>query len=175
MDQSEILSKLFDSKVLSILKFFMYNDKNEYYLREISRLTKVSPASTYRILNSLVKMELLKVREIKTAKLYCLEANKSVDFMKSIVEVDVVAQFVEAIVKLGNIEEILLLTREKNKANMLILGKDMDTNELKRVAAEMKEKHTFTVNYMTLTREQYEQMSAMGLYPGSKKLLYRKS
>ena len=174
MDQSEILSKLFDAKVLAILKFFMSNDKNEYYLREISRLTKVSPASTSRILNSLVKMGLLKLREIKTAKLYSLETGKSVEFLKSIVEVDVVAQFVETATTLTGIEEMLLLTREKSKANLLVLGHDIDTNELRRIAAEIKEKFSFTLNYMTLTREQYEQMSAMGLYPGSKKSLYRK-
>src|SRR3989344_2171462 len=106
MDQPELLGNLFDIKVLAILKFFLANDKNEYYLREVARLTRVSVASTYRILNRLVKLELLKVREIKTAKLYCLDVNKSVDFIKAVVEVDVVAQFVERASKVLGLEEV---------------------------------------------------------------------
>lgn len=176
MEPQEILGELFDNKILSILRFFLKNDDGEYYLREISRNTKVSPASTYRILNKLVAMNVLIVNEIKTAKLYKLESNKTVDFLKSLVEVDVVQFFVEQASKIEPIEEILLLgTRSKNKANVLVLGNNVDTSQVKLLCGEIKEKYDFTINQMILAREQYEQMSAMGLYPGSKKVLFRKA
>ena len=176
MEPQEILGELFDNKILAILRFFLKNDDDEYYLREISRNTKVSPASTYRILNKLVAMNVLLVNEIKTAKLYTLENNKTVDFLKSLVEVDVVQFFIEQASKLENIDEILLLgVRSKNKANVLILGNNVDTSRVKLLCGEIKEKYDFTINQMILAREQYEQMSDMGLYPGTKKSLYRKS
>lgn len=176
MEPQEILGELFDNKILAILRFFLKNDNDEYYLREISRNTKVSPASTYRILNKLVKMNVLLVNEIKTAKLYTLEKNKTVDFLKSLVEVDIVQFFVEQASKIEAIEEILLLgTRSKNKANVLVLGNNVDSSQVKLLCGEIKEKYDFTINQMILAREQYEQMSAMGLYPGNKKVLYRKS
>jgi DNA-binding MarR family transcriptional regulator len=176
MDQPELLSNLFDIKVLSILKLFMVNDQTEYYLREVAKLTRVSVSSTFRILNRLVHMELLKVREIKTAKLYSLNSGKNTEFLKAIVEVDVVALFVEKASKAFGIDEIFLVgAKEKSKANLLVLGKDIEFDKLKQTAAEMKEKYNFMVNYMTLTREQYEQMFAMGLYPGTKKILYKKA
>jgi hypothetical protein len=175
MEPQEILESLFDNKILAILKFFLKNKNGEYYLREISRITKVSPASTYRILNKFVEINVLKVREIKTAKLYTLESNKTTEFLKSILEVDVVQYFVEKVFLLGNVEEILLLgAKTKNKANILILGSGIDTAKVKLLCGEIKEKYNFTINQMTLAREQFEQMSAMGLYPGSKKVLYKR-
>ena len=175
MEPGEIMANLFDDKVVRIIKFFIKNDEPEYYLRELSRITRVSPATTYRILNKLVNLEILEVREIKTAKLYKLSKNKTVDFLKSILEVDVIEYFVEAANKLQNIEEILLLgKKEKAKANVLVLGTDISPAELKLLTAEIKEKYEFTLNQMTLSKEQYEQMSSMGLYPGSKRVLYKK-
>ena len=135
----------------------------------------MSPATTYRILNKIVNLGILEVREIKTAKLYKLGNNKIVDFLKSILEVDVIEYFVEAASKLEKVEEILLLgKKEKAKANVLILGNGINTAEMKLLTAEIKEKYDYTLNQMILSKEQYEQMSAMGLYPGSKRVLYKK-
>jgi DNA-binding transcriptional ArsR family regulator len=170
------MENLFDKKILSILNFFLKNESGEYYLREISRITKVSPATTYRILSKLVKLELLKLNEIKTAKLYSLGESKSIDFLKSILEVDFVQLFVDKASQFTGVEEILLLgTANKTKANVLILGSNVDAAQVKLLCGEIKEKSNYTINQMTLSREQYEQMSAMGLYPGSKKSLFRKA
>jgi hypothetical protein len=174
MEPQEILEDLFDSKVLAVIKFFIKND-DEYYLREISRLTKVSTASTFRILNKLTRMKILKMREIKTAKLYTLETNKTTEFLKSILEVDYVDYFIDKASLISGVEEILLLgSKTKSKANVLILGSDIDSAEIKMLTGEIKDKYNFSLNQMTLAREQFEQMSAMGLYPGEKKVLFKK-
>ena len=174
MEPQEALENLFDSKMLAIIKLFLKSDE-EYYLREISRLTHVSPASTYRILNRLVKMNFLTLRQIKTARLYKVTSNKTAELLKSLLEVDVIQSFVEQAAQLENVEEILLLgTATKSKANILLLGNNVDTSKVKLLCSELREKYNFTINQMTLAREQYEQMSAMGLYPGSKKLLHRR-
>ena len=135
----------------------------------------MSAASTYRILNKLVELEVLDVKEIKTAKLYTLAENKQVDFLKSILEVDKVDYFVERASKLDGVQEILQLGKKsKNKVNLLMFGEDIDMAQVKLLVAEVKEKYDFTINQMVLSREQYEQMSQMGLYPGKKKSLFRK-
>jgi len=175
MEPSEILEDLFDSKILKILKHFMKNPDKEFYLRELSRITRVSPASTYRILNRLVKLDILLVKEIKTAKLYSIKQNKTVEFMKSILEVDVIELFVEQASKVDQVEEVMLLgKKEQDKANLLLLGDSIDTAKVKLFAGVIKEEHGFTINHMSLSRDQFEQMSSMGLYPGSKKVLYKK-
>jgi len=175
MEPYEIMERLFDKKIVKLLQFFLNNDSSQFYLREISRNTRVSAASTYRILNKLVELKILEINEIKTAKLYSLANNKTVDFIKTILEVDVLQYFIEQAVKMPEINEILLLgKKEKAKANVLVLGENIDKSKMKLLTGEIKEKYDFTVNQMSLSREQYEQMSAMGLYPGNKKVLFRR-
>ncbi len=175
MEPGEILESLFDSKILKIIRLFLKNEDTEYYLREIARQARVSPASTYRILKKLQEVGLVEMREIKTAKLYRLAKNKNSEFIKSIMEVDVLEYFVESASKLG-MEEILLLGQKgKTKSNVLLLGNNIDVSQIKLIIAEIKEKYGYTINQMTLSREQYEQMSSMGLYPGTKKVLFRKA
>lgn len=174
VEPTEVLQGLFDSKVVNIIKLFIREESKQFYLREIAKIAKVSPASTYRILNRLVGMGILKVTEIKTAKLYNLDSNKTVDFLKSVLEVDVVQYFVDRASQVSGVDEILLLSRDKAKANLIMLGSNVDLNETKKISGEIKERFGFTLNQMTLSREQYEQMSAMGLYPGSKKSMFRR-
>ncbi|AJF61085.1 TPA: winged helix-turn-helix transcriptional regulator [Candidatus Woesearchaeota archaeon] len=174
MENQEIIEKLFDAKLVGILKAFLKNEENEYYLRELARSAQVSPASTYRILNRLVKLELLESREIKTAKLYKLASNKKVEFIKSILEVDILDYFVDKVSKMPGVEQVLQLgKKDKIKANVILLGTTINTADVKLLAGEIKEKYGFTVNQMTLSKEQYEQMASMGLYPGEKKILFR--
>ena len=171
-----VLESLFDPKVLVVIKFFIKNESQEFYLREVSKLTKVPVASTFRILNRLVSLDILRLKVMKTAKLYSLAGNKTTDFLKSILEVDIVKLFVEKVSIMHGIEEILQLGNpDKSKANLLVLGAGFDNLELKRLCGELKEKFSYTINHMSLTREQYEQMVAMGLYPGSKKVLFKKT
>ena len=154
---------------------FLQNPETEYYLRETARIAKGSPASTYRILNKLVKLEFLNCRQIKTVKLYVLASGKGVEMLKSMLEVNVVKIFVEQASGLFGVDEILLLDdKDKTKANVLIISSGVDTDELKRIVADIKDKHAFTINHMSLGKDQYEQMAAMGLYPGSKKILYQR-
>ena len=176
MENQEIIESLFDNKIISILKFFLKNDTNEYYLREIARNTRVSPTSTYRILKKLVELELLELREIKTAKLYKFASNKKSEFIKSMLEVDILEYFIESVKKIAGVDEILLLgKKDKAKANVILLGATINTADVKLLAGEVKEKYGFTINQMTLSKEQYEQMASMGLYPGEKKVLFRSS
>ncbi|NTV24061.1 MAG: helix-turn-helix domain-containing protein [Nanoarchaeota archaeon] len=174
MEPPEVLLGLLDQKVVTILRLFLKDDSKQYYLREISKATKVSLGSTHRILNRLVNSQILKVTEIKTAKIYSLEPNRTVEYLKTLIEVDCVAQFVEIAKNLAGVDEILLLAKDKTKANVLILG-TLDSTELRKISWELKEKYQFTINHMSLTKEQYDQMSSMGLYPGTKKSLFRKN
>ena len=176
MEPAEILESLFDNKILKIIKHFLKDEEREYYLREVARHSRVSAASTYRILNKLLDLSIIEMREIKTMKLYKLAKNKNVDFIKSIMEVDVIEFFIENASKLENIEEILLLgKKDKSKANVLLLGNNIDISQVKLIIAEIKQKYDYTINQMSLSREQYEQMSSMGLYPGNKRVLYKRA
>ncbi|MBN2422283.1 winged helix-turn-helix transcriptional regulator [Candidatus Woesearchaeota archaeon] len=176
MDEINILEQLFDNKVLSILKLFIKDESSKYYLREISKLTKISPASTYRILKKLVDLKILELVRIKNTKLYQLNnENNNTEFLKSILKIKtrVIDLFVENIKNTEAVNEVILHGEEKdNRANLLLIGENINQGEIKRVCAEIKEKYNFTISTLQLAREQFEQMSAMGLYPGKRKVLF---
>ena len=81
--------------------------------------------------------------------------------------------FVDRIKSLEGIEKIILHGKQTNKkANVLVLGSNVDATQIKLISSEIKEKYDFTILSLTLTNEQYEQMSAMGLYSGEKQVLF---
>ncbi|MBU0756947.1 MAG: helix-turn-helix domain-containing protein [Nanoarchaeota archaeon] len=177
MESIEILEELFDNKILKVLRHFIANQGQEFYLREIATLTHLSPATTYRILNKLVKNNILRFSELKNNKLYMLEENKTTEYLKSVLKLEkrIVDLFVDKVKNMEGLESIIMHGEEKNnKANLLLIGEGINPSEVKRLCAEIKEKYDFSITSLSLTREQFGQMSAMGLYSGKKKVLFEK-
>jgi DNA-binding IclR family transcriptional regulator len=70
MDKKQVLEKLFDKKIIKVLRLLINNPDKEFYLREIGKLTKVSPATTYRIVKTLKELELIQEKKNRYLKLY---------------------------------------------------------------------------------------------------------
>jgi|APSaa5957512622_1039677.scaffolds.fasta_scaffold173847_1 predicted transcriptional regulator len=172
MVKKEILAKLIDDKKAAILQVVL-NSQEEMYLKEIAEKSNVSVTSTFRILQELVKLEVLKKREWKTSKVYSCLQNDKVAFLKELFyeEFDGVTEFVKSLESISNIQNIILHgSRKKGKANILLIGNDIDVSLVEKERQNLKERN-FELSYMTLTKEQYEQMAKMGLYSGEKKVL----
>ncbi|MBD3203030.1 helix-turn-helix domain-containing protein [Candidatus Woesearchaeota archaeon] len=177
MDSIKLMEKLFDTKIIKILKLFINNESEKYYLREIAKLTETSPASTYRILNKLVELKIISLHKNKTSKLYTLESNKNTDFFKTILRTEkhAIDLFIQKAKKIEEIKTILIHGRQDSKrANLLLIGENIPQGDVKRITADIKEKYDFTITTLQLQREQFEQMSAMGLYSGKKKVLFNR-
>ncbi len=174
MEITELLQSFFDTKMLSIIKLFLKEDGKQYYLREISKLTKVSPASTYRILKKLVDLQVITLTEIKTAKLYSLNTGKTVELLRSFLEIDVIQSFVEKASAVEGVDELYLYgKKEKSKATIFILGPNIEKNQIKQIINDFKERHNFSILDNYFTKEQYDQIQ--GLFAETKKLLYKKA
>ena len=172
MVKKEVLAKLIDDKKAAILKV-MLNSKEELYLKEIALKSQVSITSTFRILQELQGMEVLRRREWKNSKVYSCEKNEKVNFLKDLFheELDGLGEFVSQVRGFSEIQEILLQgTKRKGKANVLLIGENIDVSKIDPVVNSLKEKG-YELSYLTLTKVQYEQMSKMGLYSGEKKVL----
>lgn len=177
MQNINILEELFDWKKISIIKLFLREKETEFYLREIARKTGVPPATAHRIISKLVRLQIVREIKVKAFKVYILNQSQNVEFLDTILkeETRIVELFVEEVKRLPGIESIIQHGEErKDKVNILIIGKDVDANEIKRICAEIKDKYNFRIYSLTLTNEQYEQMSSMGLYSGQKKVLFGK-
>jgi hypothetical protein len=175
MDKMGFLQELFDRKVISIIKCFFSDPTKEFYLKEISDSVNVPMATTHRILRRLVKLEVLIEKNISRFKVYILANNEKVTFLKTFIKETqkVVEIFVDKIKDLKGITQIILHGKEsESRANILIIGDGIQAPKLKEVSGELKEQYNYYISYMTLTPEQYDQMSNMGLYSGQKKVLY---
>ncbi len=167
-----MLSALMDAKKVAVLSVVL-NSKEEMYLKEIAEKSNVPIASAFRILNELVISDILQKREWKTSKVYSSANNEKTEFLKELFyeEYDGLKEFITGTKDISGIQNIILHGGKKNgKANVLLIGRDIDTGKVEEVCARIKEKG-FELSYLTLTKEQYEQMSRMGLYAGEKKVL----
>jgi len=176
MDKKETLSGLLDPQLLKILKHFINNNDQTFYLREVAKRTRVPPATTYRIIKQLLKLELLKETRVKKFKFYSLN-EQNAEFLAEILadHKNAVQEFVNDVKKDPNIELIVLHGKEeRTKANLLIIGTNIDQENIRTAALRIRETYGFNIIHLTLDPEQYNQMSSMGLYPGKKIILYGK-
>ena len=172
MANKEILAELIDVKKAAILKV-LFHSKEELCLKEIAQKSTVPMSSTFRILKELVGLQVVQRREWKTSKVYSSLDNERVEFLKELFqeEVDGVSEFIESIKDIPGIQSIVLHgVKKKGRANILLIGENIETAKADSICSILKEKG-FELTYLTLTKVQYAQMQKMGLYQGEKVVL----
>ena len=178
MDEINVLKGLFDKKILSILDILVNDNSSEgLYLREIAKKTRVSPASTHRILNKLMAMELVNQTRIKQLKLYKINKIKKAEFLHNLLKKDVIVinLFVDMIKEINNINAVILHGQEQqDRANVLLIGESINSARIKEICGDLQTKHRFTISPLVLAAEQYEQMIKMGLYSGKEKVIWKR-
>jgi ACT domain-containing protein len=173
-----IVEEFFDKKTLAILKLFLFDSTDRFYLREISKKSKVPVATTFRIVKQLKALGIVDEHIIKKTKLYALSKNKNTQVLASLLEEKKTAidEFVEAVSKLAGVEMIVLHGEATNdKANILIIGTGVDHKVVKDKVGDLKEKYNFNIIELALEPGQFNQMSSMGLFPGKKVILWESS
>ena len=170
----DVLEALLSPSTLKVLRLFINNDEQTYYLREVATLTRVPPASTFRIMQLLVEIDIIRMQPIKRFKLYSLNTETR-SFLYDILEdrKSAVVEFVNSIKEFDGVDMVVLHGKEdKDRANVLVIGTNLDVDSIKRNGLYISEKFHFNIILLTLTPDQYNQMSSMGLYPGKKKILF---
>ncbi len=180
MNENEFFRELFDKKLIKILEQFIQNKNKEFYLRELSQLSKVSPASTYRIVNKLSKLGIIDKIKIKKFKFYKLAQNQRTELLEELFKADPLQDFIDRIkstmdrVKGNEIKKIILYgEKTKNKADLLIIGDIEDKSDIEKAANEIKNKYNFEIVFLTFNGEQFKKMTEMGLYSRDKKVLWK--
>ncbi len=176
MEQVSVLEELFDKKLIAVLKALLKDPKKEYYLQEIVAASNVPPATALRALDKLIKADVLSYRKLSRIKLYKLKENEKVELLASLFKQDlkIVELFVKKAKEIEGVKTIILHGKESSsRANILLIGENIDAGIVKSLCAEIKESYNFVISPLALTDEQYYQMSNMGLYSGQKKVLYQ--
>ena len=110
MDPGKLLEGLLDKKTLSVLRLLSQNAGKQYYLREISKTTRVPVATVYRIMNKLVGLDIIEVIQIKKFKLYQYGASKEAKFVEQLIEIrkGAVEEFIELCRPIEGIKQVIL-------------------------------------------------------------------
>ncbi len=177
MKNESLLSELFDKKILKVLNVFFENKDQEFHLREISSTSKVPLASTHRIVKKLADMGLIQYIEIKKFKLLkWSDSDKARKLELLFVGRKNPLEFFKDLIKeIEAITTIILYgTPSRDGADLLIIGNEINANDIKSATTKTKEKFGFTVNTLLLNDEQFDQMNRMGLYPKNKKIIYQR-
>ena len=172
---ADILAEIFDNKKIAVIKLLIQNPDKKFYLQEISQQSTVPVATTLRILQKLCNCSVVDEVRISRLKLYQIAQNENTTSLEKLFAQDKQAleDFSEQISKLKNVEQVIVHGKKSaSKANVLIIGNEVNADMVERLIKEIMQKHKFTISYLTVSPVQYEQMSKMGLYSGEKKVLF---
>lgn len=176
MEPTALLASLFDKKKLSIIKLFINQPEREWTLVEAAKSGRVSNATTYRILNKLVKLAIIEEHKIKHLKTYSLADNNETKYLMKMLETgdSAVEAFVDLLRPIAGIEQVVQLgKRTKEKTSILIIGREVDSTAVSDAERKIMDQFSYKIIIMSLDPQQYSQMVSMGLYPGDKRELYR--
>ena len=171
MIEKGVLLKLLDHKKFAILKL-LYFSKEELYLREIAKKSKVSVSSVFRIIQELMETGLVRMKGIKMMKFYSLVRNEKTRFLDDwFKEETMVDVFVELAKNVEGVKKILLYGKVKeNQGNVIVLGPGIDEAKIDAICNKIKEKG-FDLSNVVFTESQFEKLDKMGVYGGEKKVL----
>lgn len=177
MEPHEVIEELIDPKLLHVLRLFIQDKDADFYLQEISDETKVPVATVYRIVNKLVDLGLVTLKKVKKFKLYTCSDSATVKFLESFLMESrhILRRFISDAREIPGVTMIVLHGKEeKDRANVLLIGEEMDSNRVKEIVMDIFEKYKYTLSVLELTDEQFSQMAQMGLYSGEKRVMWRR-
>jgi DNA-binding transcriptional regulator GbsR (MarR family) len=171
MVEKEVLRGLLDHKKISVLKT-LYFAKEDMYLRELAKKSKVSVSSVFRILQELMRLGLVRVKEVGMMKFFSLVKNEKTRFLDGwFKEETLLDVFVESVQNMEGVKNLLLTGKaESNRANVILIGEKVDESRIKEICWKIKEKG-FDLSCLVLNEEQFEKLDKMGVYGGEKKVL----
>jgi DNA-binding transcriptional ArsR family regulator len=175
LEPTKLLEELFDRKRMILVKLFLDHPEQEYGIREAAKAAKLAPATSYRIIRTLLKLGLVEERRVKRLRLYRAAQNRETRFLDELLAVrkTAIEEFVEFTAQLAGVAEIILHGKPtKEKASILVIGENVDASALSRIVGDIKVRLNFTILHLVLAPHQYAQMTDMGLYAGEKQILY---
>jgi len=172
-----ILSGLLDNKLIKVISLFMKYPSKKFYLSEVSKLSGVNTATTFRILKKLVAEDLITMDVIGKVRVYQLGKSERVKdlskMLKKDEKVDVLDEFCEKVGKLSRVRMVLLDSRTHNGARLIIVGDLSSKERIDLICREFGDDKKFVVTYIELRTSQYEGLKSSRAFDMNKKILFR--
>ncbi len=177
MNQAELLKNIFDERKIRVMQQFIQDPLTKYTLSEVVGNTQLPLATTHRILKELRQKNVITYTKQKHLTLYQLADNEGTKTLSTILyeEPNTITEFVNYIRYNKGIQQIIMHGKaQKNRANVVIIGTQIDKEIINQKVAEMREEKQFTISHLILEPEQFSMLENMGQFSGQKNILYEK-
>ena len=172
----DVLAGLLDDKLIRIISVFLKNPEKRFYLSEVSKISGINAATTFRILNKLGKENLLKIMVLGKVRTYQLSKGERATSLAGLLkkgEADVLDLFCDRMPQFGMIKFILLDSRTHNSAKLIIVGNNSYRDRIERVCDRIEEEKRFKITFVELTPVQYNGLKGSSAFNLDKKIIYR--
>lgn len=172
----DVLKEIFDEKIVEIVNVFIENPEKKFSLTDISNITKVKVATTFRIINKLLKKEFLTPVTIGKVNIYQLAKNEKTRSLLAILkkESSPLQEFAQNISDISDIVKIILESSEDNKAKLLIISNKDNSDKIKETVEKIKNKFRFEIEFVELRQEQYEGLKTFKNFDLEKNTIWEK-
>lgn len=168
-----MLRKLFDEKIIIIIDNFLNNPEEEFSLTQVASRSKISISTTLRVLDKLIKQEIIEFIIVGKSKLYKLKkSEKTLALNRLLKKEEHIQEFIERLKKDPRIKKIILETKNEKGAKFLIVGDFLQREKIASLAEEIRNKYQFRIQFVEISEKQFEDMSE--LYNLHKKIVWEK-
>lgn len=171
-----VLAGLLDDKLIRVISLFMKNPEKKFYLSEVARKADVNTATTFRILNKILKENIVRADIIGKVRTYQLARGERVRALSEVLkkeDSDVLNTFCQKITAFPRIKLVLLESKTSTGAKVIIVGDFPSRDSIGRVVKELLDTHKFKINFAEINVQQYKDMKLLGMM-NDKRVLYRK-
>lgn len=175
MDNLEILRKLFDDKIVSILNMFLEKAQENFSLTQISSSSGVNNATTLRILGKLIDQNIIEMNIIGKSKVYRLKPSQKTLFLSNMIKKEYqVSDFIDAATRIKGVEKLILESRTKESAKILIVTSIELKDKLEAIAKTISDKYDYKINFIEINEKQFSEMEKFG-FELSPKIIWERS
>lgn len=173
MKKSDVLRELFDEKIIRIINIFLEEPEKHFSLTQTSSMAKVNVATTLRILERLVKRDIVEITNMGKSKFYKLkQGEKTIALNRLLKKEEHITDFIDKIKEVPKIRRIILESKTDEGAKVIIVGNPVPSEKIKAIVKEIEDEHKFKIQHVELSEEQFEGMEKMGLYNLEKKIIW---
>ena len=168
----DILARLFDEKILKILK--EVQGEKIMQIREVARSTKLPPSTVHRIFQRLEKIGLLHKENIGTVHIYKVNQTSEIyNLIERIIPRQLPLDIFMSQLKSYPIDEILLIHSQEEMSNLVIIG-DIKAETVQNLTDNIKKDFNHSIRTLVLSKVQYNNLEALNMKPTYQKILYKK-
>jgi len=173
-----VLSGLLDDKLIKIISLFMKYPDKRFSLSEVSKLSGINGATTFRTLNKLVAENLIRAMVVGKTRNYRLSQGERTSLLIRLLKkdkVNVLDVFCEKVKELPRVKTVLLDSNNVDRAKVIVVGDYPSKDRIEKICEDIQDDMKFKIDFVELTPKQYRDLRKFGTIPSGKRILFTRA